>query len=38
MWRKDKAAYKTWLTAKIADKKATVRSHGFASAVSTSRS
>jgi hypothetical protein len=29
MWRKDKAAYKTWLGAKIGDKKATARSHGF---------
>jgi hypothetical protein len=29
MWRKDKAAYKTWLGAKIADTKTTVRSHGF---------
>ena len=29
MWRKDKAAYKTWLIDKIGDKKATVRSHGF---------
>jgi ferredoxin len=29
MWRKDKGAYKTWLGAKIKDKKATVRSHGF---------
>jgi Pyruvate/2-oxoacid:ferredoxin oxidoreductase delta subunit len=28
-WRKDKGAYKTWLGAKISDKKATVRSHGF---------
>jgi Pyruvate/2-oxoacid:ferredoxin oxidoreductase delta subunit len=29
MWRKDKAAYKTWLTAKIGDKATTARSHGF---------
>src|SRR2546428_536767 len=29
MWRKDKAAYQGWLTGKIGDKKATVRSHGF---------
>jgi hypothetical protein len=29
MWKKDKAAYKTWLLAKIGDKKTTVRSHGF---------
>jgi len=29
MWRKDKAAYKTWLLDKIGDKKTTVRSHGF---------
>jgi hypothetical protein len=29
MWRKDKAAYKTWLLAKIGDKPTTVRSHGF---------
>ena len=29
MWRNDKAAYKTWLGAKIGDKKTTVRSHGF---------
>jgi hypothetical protein len=29
MWRKDKAAYKTWLTAKIGDKPSTARSHGF---------
>ena len=29
MWRKDKAAYKTWLTDKISDKDATARSHGF---------
>jgi len=28
-WRKDKAGYKTWLGAKIGDKKTTVRSHGF---------
>jgi pyruvate ferredoxin oxidoreductase delta subunit len=28
-WRKDKAGYKTWLTATIGDKKTTVRSHGF---------
>jgi hypothetical protein len=29
MWRQDKAGYKTWLLDKIADKQATVRSHGF---------
>jgi pyruvate ferredoxin oxidoreductase delta subunit len=29
MWRKDKAAYKAWLTEKITDKAAVVRSHGF---------
>jgi formate hydrogenlyase subunit 6/NADH:ubiquinone oxidoreductase subunit I len=29
MWRKDKAAYKAWLTAKIGDKTTTARSHGF---------
>jgi carbohydrate-selective porin OprB len=29
MWRADKAAYKTWLTGKISDKKTTARSHGF---------
>ena len=29
MWRKDKDAYKTWMTSKIGDKNATVRSHGF---------
>jgi hypothetical protein len=29
MWRKDKSAYKAWLTDKIRDKAATVRSHGF---------
>ena len=29
MWRKDKNAYKTWMTGKIGDKKATARSHGF---------
>ena len=29
MWRKDKAAYKTWLIDKIGDKQATARSHGF---------
>ncbi len=29
MWRKDKAAYKAWLTSKIGDRKATARSHGF---------
>jgi len=29
MWRKDKAAYRTWLEAKIRDKAHTVRSHGF---------
>jgi pyruvate ferredoxin oxidoreductase delta subunit len=29
MWRKDKAAYKTWLTTTIGNKQATVRSHGF---------
>ena len=29
MWRKDQAAYTTWMQAKIGDKKATVRSHGF---------
>jgi len=29
MWRRDKAAYQGWLTGKIGDKKATVRSHGF---------
>ncbi|HXG16384.1 MAG TPA: 4Fe-4S dicluster-binding protein [Calidithermus sp.] len=29
MWRKDKAAYKAWLTEKITNKAAVVRSHGF---------
>jgi len=29
MWRKDPAKYKTWLTDKIGNKTATVRSHGF---------
>jgi pyruvate ferredoxin oxidoreductase delta subunit len=29
MWRRDKSTYKAWLTEKIGDKKATVRSHGF---------
>jgi hypothetical protein len=29
MWRKDKAAYKTWMLDMIQNKKATVRSHGF---------
>ena len=29
MWRKDKGGYKTWMTSKIGDKNATVRSHGF---------
>src|SRR5207247_3861445 len=29
MWRKDPAKYKTWLTEKIGNKQATVRSHGF---------
>src|SRR2546422_752057 len=29
MWRKDKPAYQVWLTNKIGDKQATVRSHGF---------
>jgi hypothetical protein len=29
MWRRDKTAYKAWLTEKIGDKQATVRSHGF---------
>jgi pyruvate ferredoxin oxidoreductase delta subunit len=29
MWRGDKAAYKSWLQEKIADKVNTVRSHGF---------
>jgi pyruvate ferredoxin oxidoreductase delta subunit len=29
MWRKDKPAYKTWMLDMIANKKATVRSHGF---------
>ncbi len=29
MWREDKVGYKTWLGAKIGNKKATVRSHGF---------
>jgi pyruvate ferredoxin oxidoreductase delta subunit len=28
-WRKDKPAYKTWLTATIGDKKTSARSHGF---------
>jgi pyruvate ferredoxin oxidoreductase delta subunit len=29
MWRQDKGAYKTWLTDKITNKAAVVRSHGF---------
>ena len=29
MWRKDKGAYKSWMTAKINDKSHIVRSHGF---------
>jgi hypothetical protein len=29
MWRRDKTAYKAWLTEKIGDQQATVRSHGF---------
>ncbi|MBI2218318.1 MAG: (4Fe-4S)-binding protein [Candidatus Rokubacteria bacterium] len=29
MWRKDQAAYKTWLVTKIGDKQGTLRSHGF---------
>src|SRR3990170_3090159 len=29
MWRKDKAKYTTWMTAKISDKEHVVRSHGF---------
>src|SRR5260370_28268758 len=29
MWRKDKDKYHVWMTEKIGDKKATVRSHGF---------
>jgi len=36
-WRKDKAGYKTWLGAKIGDKKTTVRRTASGSAASTTR-